>query len=178
MKNKTLQMALSSMILLATLTACGKDATPIPIPTAAVPTITATPDLCAPANIQTEVNKVHKYMREFDDESTLAANMPKEQISEAVSSLQKIRREAEDEPIPECLVSLKTYQIAHMNSVINTLLAFMGGKDQQTIDQYLALARQQHDQYTSELARVLGLTVVPLPTSTETPTSPDSTPTP
>jgi hypothetical protein len=117
-------------------------------------------------------------MREFDDESTLAANMPKEQISEAVSSLQKIRRGAEDEPIPECLVSLKTYQIAHMNSVINTLLAFMGGKDQQTIDQYLALARQQHDQYTSELARVLGLTVVPLATSAETPTLPPPSPTP
>jgi hypothetical protein len=66
-------------------------------------------------------------------------------------------------------VGLKTYQIAHMNSVINTLIAFMGGNDQQTVDQYLALARQQHDQYTLELARVLGLTVVPATIPSGTP---------
>jgi hypothetical protein len=61
-----------------------------------------------------------------------------------------------------------------MNSVINTLIAFRGGADQKSLDQGIGLARQQHDQYTLELARLLGLTVVaatPPPSATaETPT--------
>ena len=142
-----------------------KTATPIPSPTA-TPTATeviptATPDPCADENIEGEVAKVHKFMREFDDASVLAANMPREQLSTAIAGLQKIRRDAEDQLVPSCLFMLKTYQIAHMNTVINTLIAFLGGSDQDVIDQGIALARQQHDQYTLELARVLGLTVIP-----------------
>jgi hypothetical protein len=51
-----------------------------------------------------------------------------------------------------------------MNTVINTLVAFMGGADQAAVDQGIALARDQHDQYTLELARLLGLTVEPAST--------------
>jgi hypothetical protein len=50
----------------------------------------------------------------------------------------------------------------------------MGGADQNSLDQGINLARQQHDQYTLELARVLGLTVVPA----APPGSPSETPTP
>jgi hypothetical protein len=60
-----------------------------------------------------------------------------------------------------------------MNSVINTLISFMGGADQPSLDKGISVARQQHDQYTLELARVLGLTVVPVtpqPTATGTTT--------
>jgi hypothetical protein len=48
-----------------------------------------------------------------------------------------------------------------MNSVIDTLIAFMGGADTETLEQGIAIARELHDQYTLELARLLGLTVVP-----------------
>jgi hypothetical protein len=136
--------------------------------------ITSTPDPCAPENIETEVQKVHEFMREFDDSSALAASRPREQLAEAIADLQRIRREAEDQPTPICLADLKTYQISHMNSVISTLIAFMAGSEQATVDQGIALAREQHDQYTLELARLLGLTiepatVIPLPTATATP---------
>jgi len=171
MKYHNMLIVSSLFIAAALLTGCAGNPTAVEsAPTAtATASITATPDPCAPGNIEAEVNKVHKHMREFDDTSMVAANMPQDQISSAITDLQRIRREAEDEPIPSCLVSLKTYQIAHMNSVINTLVAFMGGSDQQTVDQYLALARQQHDQYTLELARVLGLTVVPATIPSGTP---------
>jgi len=125
------------------------------------PTATLTPDACSPGQIEAEVQKIHKHMREFDDASILASNMPREQLSGSISDLQRIRREAEDETVPACLTNLQTYQVQHMNSVINTLIAFMGGANQKNLDQGIALARQQHDQYTLELARVLGLTVVP-----------------
>ena len=162
--------------LVILLSACGTNvpatssaasATPIP------PALTNTPDPCAPQNIEAEVQKVHKYMREFDDASSLAASRPREQLADAIADLQQIRRDAEDQPIPPCLGNLKTYQISHMNSVINTLIAFMGGSDQKLVDQGIALARQQHDQYTIELARLLGITIEPatvVPLSTDTPT--------
>lgn len=136
--------------------------------------ITSTLDPCSRPQLETEVQKVHSHMREFDDASILASNMPREQLSTSIADLQRIRREAEDEEIPGCLANLKAIQVQHMNSVINTLIAFMGGTDQQTLDQGISLARQQHDEYTLELAGLLGLTVVPA----TLPPAPSATPTP
>lgn len=100
-------------------------------------------------------------MREFDDASVLASNLPREQLSDSIANLQRIRREAEDEKIPPCLTNLKTHQVEHMNTVINTLVAFIGGANKETLEQGIGVAREQHDSYTLELARLLGLTVVP-----------------
>lgn len=129
----------------------------------------ATPDPCTPPQIEVEIQELHRHMREFDDASLLASNIPREQLGDSIAELQRIRREAEDEEIPACLTNLKMVQVQHMNTVIATLIAFMGGTDQETLDQGIALARQQHDLYTLELARLLGLTVVPVSTPTPTP---------
>ena len=141
----------------------------------AMPTISPTSDLCLSPQIETEAQKIQRHMREFDDASTLASSVPQGQLSDSIADLQRIRREADDEQIPACLTDLKNFQINHMNSVINTLLAFMRASDPRSLDcvdiesnteeeaicQNIALARQQHDQYLVELARILGLTVVP-----------------
>lgn len=107
-------------------------------------------------------------MREFDDGSTLAASVPTDQLTPVISNLQRIRRDAEDLPTPSCLVTLKTYEINHMNLVINTLINLIsyanGSISKDVIDQGIELARQEHDKYTIELARVLGLTMVPAAT--------------
>jgi hypothetical protein len=123
--------------------------------------VSSTPDSCAPENIKASVQEVHKFMREFDDASTLAASRPREELADSIANLQRIRRDAEDQSTPGCLSTLKTYEVSHMNTVINTLIAFMGGADQKSVDQGIAVARQQHDQYTLELARLLGITMVP-----------------
>ena len=135
---------------------------------------TETSDPCSMPQLETEVQEIHKHMREFDDASALASSMPREQLSSSIASLQRIRREAEDELVPGCLTRLKEIQVQHMNTVIETLLAFMRGIDHQTLEQGISLARQQHDQYLLEYARVVGLTVVPatLPSPSETPTTP------
>jgi len=138
---------------------------------------TATPDPCAPENIQTEVEKVHKIMREFDDTSLLAPSIPQIMLYPVISDLQRIRRDAEDLSVPSCLVSLKQYQLAHMNTVINTmvyLLKLGADADGNVVDQNIALAKQQHDQYTLELANVLGLTVVAAPTAASTQGTPEA----
>lgn len=137
---------------------------------------TPTPDPCGTELVEPEVQKVHRHMREFDDAAILASNLPREQLSDSIENLQRIRREAEDEEVPACLTNLKGYQVDHMNTVINTLVVFMGGADSSALEQGIAMARNQHDQYTLELARLLGLTVVPVtesvaitPTGTATP---------
>ena len=169
------------------LTACG-NAAPTPITeyivvtatpllttmtsTVVTNTVVSTLDPCAPENIKDSVQEVHKFMREFDDASTLAASRPREELADSIANLQRIRRDAEDQSTPGCLGTLKTYEVSHMNSVINTLIAFMGGADQKSVDQAIAVARQQHDQYTLELARLLGITMVPATaavTATQTP---------
>ncbi|HEY2979593.1 MAG TPA: hypothetical protein VGJ22_00300 [Anaerolineales bacterium] len=143
-------------------TACGNQAAEA---TATI-TVTPTPDPCAPENIAPEVNKVHALMREFDDASLLAANTQLNQLSPAIASLQSIRRRAEDQRVPACLVQLKRLQLTHMDTVIATLVAFLSGTDQETLNQGIALSRQQHDAYTLELARLLGITLVAPPTGT------------
>ena len=197
MKKPLLFIFASALILTFLLSACGNVQTPtftaIPIvtdttvPTATV-TVTTTPDVCTTESIRAEVDKVHKHMREFDDAATLAANVPREQLSGPIADLQRIRREAEDEVVPSCITTLKDYQIQHMNSVIGTLITFLSINDPSTIDcvdvaensqeaaicQNIMIARQQHDQYTLELARILGITVVPANTAT----GPSQTPTP
>ena len=179
---KDLLLIISTLVLIIALAGCGNIPSTPQTPAAAPatetesvpPTITVTPDPCSPGQIEAEVQKVHKHMREFDDASILASSTPREQLSGSIADLQRIRREAEDETIPACLTDLKTYQVQHMNSVISTLISFMGGADQKSLDEGISLARQQHDQYTLELARVLGLTVVPA----APPSAPSETPTP
>ncbi|HSL44705.1 MAG TPA: hypothetical protein VK897_14810 [Anaerolineales bacterium] len=190
MPKNSLYLTFIILILTIVLTACGSSAaTPTPVAETTAtdapvlePTeppvsteVSTTADPCLPPQLEAEVQKVHRHMREFDDASILASNMAREQLSDPIADLQRIRREAEDEKVPECLAQLQVHQVEHMNSVINTLVAFMGGTDQQTLEQGIALARQQHDDYTLELAKVLGLTVVPANTPpviapTETPT--------
>ena len=181
MKNSLCTIALLLLTMMSA--ACGappvtpaNSATQTP-PTAtalASPDLSSTPDPCSLPQLETEVQEVHRHMREFDDASVLASNVPREQLSGSIADMQRIRREAEDETIPPCLAQLKAFQVQHMNSVISTLIAFMGGTDQQTLDQGISLARQQHDQYTLELAKVLGLTVV----AVTPPSAPSETPTP
>jgi hypothetical protein len=140
--------------------------TPV-IPTSTA-TVTATPDPCSSEHIAGEIRKVHRLMREFDDASALSTSTGRDQLKPTIADLQRIRRDAEDQDYPSCLRLLKEVQLAHMNTFIQTLIAFMSGADQETINQGITLSRQLHDQYMIELARLQGvivpITFTPVPT--------------
>ncbi|MHB8778064.1 MAG: SH3 domain-containing protein [Anaerolineales bacterium] len=138
------------------LAACGRGQA-APTPTASP---SATPDLCAPEYLPAVIQGVHSVMRAFDDASALASNAPRENLLPVISELQRLRRQSEDLQVPACLTALKQAQLTHMNTVIQTLMAFLGGADQAAVNQGIAMARQQHDQYIIEMAHVLGMTVV------------------
>lgn len=158
---KHLLFCVYSLIAILTLVSCNGQAV-----STSIPNITNTPDLCGPDVLPAEVEKVHKHMREFDDASMIATNVPLDKLSEIIADMQRIRRGAEDQIVPACLSDLKRIQLVHMNTVIETLVAFLGGADPEMLRQGILLSRQQHNQYAIEYARLLGLTVVVLPTET------------
>jgi hypothetical protein len=135
------------------LSACG---TNVP----ATPTITPTPNPCAPANIVAEVKKVNDIQRAFDDASQLAAVTAFNQMAIVVPPMQALRRQAQDLQVPACLTALKALQLQEMNATLNTFLTFMAGGSQnpntQLLNQGISLARSLHDQYNQELVRLVG----------------------
>ncbi len=151
-----MNLKVSLLLFLAlVLSACANaDATPQTIPS---PTL----DPCVGFALGESVKPINDLQREFDDASALAANLPREQLNDVIANLQRIRRAAEDIAAPACLTNLKMHQLEHMNAVIETLLAFVGGASTDTLNTGMIEARQAHDLYTLELARLLGATIVP-----------------
>ena len=141
----------------------------------------ATPDPCATENLPASIQPINDLTREFDDAAQLAANLPVQQLPEIISNMQRIRRAAEDVDTPACLTTLKTHQLNYMNGMIQTLLSFTGGADQNSINNGLTAAQQEHELYSLEVVRLLGITLEPQTAvppalgATETP-SPTSTP--
>ncbi len=138
-----------------------------------------TPDYCSPANIKIIARQINDLTTQFDDESALAATVPQSQLAPHIATLQAIRRAAQEQNVPGCLAQLKALQVTQMNTVIATMLSFLGGGDQNAVAQGIGIARQQHDQYVLELARLLDVTptiITPPPTQPSTPT-PAVTPT-
>ncbi|MBN1449377.1 MAG: SH3 domain-containing protein [Anaerolineales bacterium] len=191
MKKQLFLFLTLSLIAMMIISACGSSdqaptKTPKPTKTSAAqpvasPLPTATPDPCAPENLPAEVEKVHKLMREFDDISLLAPDILREMLYPVISDLQRVRRDVEDLQVPSCLVNLKQYELAHMNTVINVMVYLLrNGPDAnpEVVSQGIAQAKQQHDQYILELANVLGLTVVAAPTTAPVQGTPEAGGTP
>ncbi len=166
MKNKT--FIVIAFILIFLFAACaGKPATPTTVGTAASPSPvppTATLDPCSETALPDEVAKVNDLMREFDDYSRLASSTLQEQLVQVIPSLQDVRRRAENQKVPQCLANLKSLQLAHMNTVIEILMVFMGNAQAEEVNPGIAQARDLHMKYDIEIARLLGVTLVPPPT--------------
>ena len=149
-------------LLLLLMSACGSPPASTPIETPATATASPDEDPCSPQNMPTTVQPINDLMREFQDASQLASNLPAQQLPEIILNLQRIRRNAEDVQIPACLATLKTHQLNHMNLMIQTLLASVGGADREALNNGLDLARKEHDLYSLEIVRLLGITLAPI----------------
>ena len=161
-----------SFCLLFFVVACGNQPLPAQTEPPEISTATMAADPCSPQSLPVTVQDINDLMRKFDTASELPADLMAQQLPDIISNLQRIRRAAEDLQIPACLTTLKTHQLNHMNLMIQTLLAFMGGTDQQALNDGLERARQEHDLYSLEIVRLLGITFAPM---TVTPDSPEET---
>jgi len=159
MKNFVLYGFLS-LVLFAS--ACGGQPAATQAETAVPLTTSLEEDSCSPQNLPVTVQPLNDLMREFEGASQLASNSAAQQLPQVISDLQRIRRSAEDVQIPACLTTLKTHQLNHMNLMIQTLLAFVGGATQEELTNGLEMARQEHDLYSLEIVRLLGVTLAPI----------------
>ena len=165
-------VVVASLFLAPTLLALAPDET---TDVSSIPTYT--PDPCSESNLQALVPEFNRNARAFDDLSAIAQNTPREDLAPMISQLQEIRRLAEDYSVPPCMASAKEYQLAYMNTFIETLLVLyasintqLTNKDVETINQGMGLAIQYHDQYMVETAHLLGIVLPPTPTLTPTAT--------
>ena len=145
-----------NLIALLLLSACST-------PAAAARTATPDPDPCSSANLPSTVQGINDLMGEFDATSAQISASASEQLPGIISDLQRLRRAAEDLNVPPCLGALKKHQLNHMNLTIQALLVFMGGADRDTLNSGLELARTEHDLYSLEMVRLLGITLAPVP---------------
>lgn len=159
---KILAPVILLLVAAISLSACGGGEVTATAAAPQPPEPSRTPDPCAPENIPLEAAGINALMREFDDAAQLASLTPRDQMVEVIPSLQDIRRRAEDLDVPPCLATLKALQITHMNTVINTLLAFLGGAESDVLVQGIAQARLQHEDYNREMARLIGATYAPV----------------
>ena len=150
------------LIVSLLITGCGVS-NPASTPT---PSLSPTPDLCSTANLASSVTQVNNLMRQFDDYAAVASNTQQAQLVQIIPPMQTIRRAAEDQRVPPCLKNLIGFQLVYMNTTIQTLLAFQSNAKADTLNTGIAQARQAHDQYTLELAHLLGLTAVAPPSAT------------
>ena len=155
---------LIAFITILFLSACGSSKPAIVITPS--PSVTPTPDPCSADNLPKEAKKVNDLMRQFDDYAALASNTPQSQLVQVIPVMQTIHRTAQDQPIPGCLQELKKMQLLYMDTSIQTLLAFESKANTNILNGGVAQARQYHNQYTIELARLLGVTVVVPPSVT------------
>lgn len=128
---------------------------------AAGATFTSDPDPCSPQNLPATVDGINDLTREFD-EASQQVSTSSQPLPEVVSDLQRIRRAAEDLPIPPCLVTLKTHQLNYMNLAIQALIGFLGNPDPETLKSGLESAQQEHSLYSLEMVRLLGITLAPV----------------
>jgi len=136
------------------------------LPPTETETPTATPDPCASENLSEAVNEIHDLQVQFDDLSGEAAIAQREDLPDKIIELQSLLQTALNQETPPCLETLKDHQLKHMNFVIDTLLAFAQGEDQDMVEEGIENARREHDEYTLELARLLDLdisTITPTP---------------
>jgi len=147
-------------ICLLIISACGNQT--VPTESGTIAATISSDDPCASENLPTTVQAINDLMREFDDTSQLASNLTAQQLPDVISDLQRIRREAEDLQIPPCLRILRTHQLNHMNLMIQTLIAFVGGANQQDLNNGLELAQQERDLYALEMVQLLGVSLVPV----------------
>ena len=149
-------------LLLLFISACGGQPAATATESPTTPTISPDDDPCSSQNLPATVQPVNDLMREFEAASQLASNLPVQQLPEVISNLQRIRRGAENVQIPACLGTLKTHQLNHMNLMIQALLALVGGADQEALTNGLEKARAEHDLYSLEIVRLLGITLAPI----------------
>lgn len=129
---------------------------------------------CSPGALPPAYQGLNGLLREFDDGMVLAINVPREQITEQIENLQRIRRAAEALAVQPCLASFQTHVVSYMNRVVELLVAFMGGVPSNLVFEGLTQTELLRQQIRDDVALLSGSTATPQPTPLQFPTSTQS----
>lgn len=157
------------ILLSVMLASCGEKSTPETAEPAATKTsiFTSTPNPCSTEKLPNEIKKINDLTRQFDDYAALASNTPQAQLIQIIPEMQRILRDAQDQTAPACLQDLKQLQLINMAVVVQTLMTIMSATDNASAEQInngFTQARELHNQYDVERARLAGITLTPQPT--------------
>ncbi len=122
------------------------------------------------------VKPLDDLVRQFDDYAALAGVVLQSELVKIVPVLQSIRQAAQGLAAPTCIQDLRRYALAYMDSTLKALVSFQIAPQADAIPTGIAAARQYHDQYLLERARLLGQTVIAPTPPTQAVPSPASTP--
>ena len=116
----------------------------------------SSPDPCAPENLPGSVQILNEYMRQFDNQVSLAASIARAESGLVIPPMQQLRSSVQDQAVGTCLDELKRLQLQYMDMTLEVLQPSQGPTpDAATVTAGMLEAHQFRDQYAAELARLL-----------------------
>lgn len=112
---------------------------------------------------------------EWDDAVKLTGKTARMALPNQISSLQAIRRKANDVDAPDCLKTAKASLIKSMDSTIEGFLAFMGQESETTVNKHLTTAATAMKDYQDQLIMATSGVDMNAPKPTNTPKPPTPT---
>jgi hypothetical protein len=110
---------------------------------------------CSPENIEWYLNEIQRLMQDFNSVLLSSDPLLVGDLSSQIEALQNILTEGEVQKVPDCLVDLRAYQLAFMNTQISTYNEIQNGSEQDIVDQGLDLASAYYEQYKQEYISLL-----------------------
>lgn len=163
---------LTLVVFIFILTACGQADTP-------QETLAETEDpqplACSDEELEGYQEAVRDVTRRFDDAVRVADSTARINLSDQVSELQAIRRDAEDVEYPECADEAHRWLVNYMNSTIDAFLAFQSEAPDLELEEAWYVADATYDRYQEALdlvAEDANATLEPVPTATYFPCHP------
>lgn len=119
-------------------------------PTPGTPIISLAPS--CPQQAAPFLASVQKLAGEWDDANKLASSTPRMSLPPQVSTLQGLRRRAQDLEAPECAFLVKQRLIDSMDNTINGYIAFLAQKPDSEVNKLFEQAGKSLDAFGKEIA--------------------------
>lgn len=91
---------------------------------------------------------------DWDAAYKLASQSPRMSLTVPISNMQAARKAASEIETPECLKVAAEHLLTAMDNSINGFLAFLGNKDDDTVNDYLNSAGEKMKSYINEVNRI------------------------
>ncbi len=118
-------------------------------------------DPCDLSVLRNTIAPFDSLLRAFDDTSVVALNLPRNAVTDPTLRLQEYRRDVQDLEAPVCVATLKQDMLSYMDTVINTLVGFIGGVTPAQAQASLEGAVPFRTRLEEQLGQLLEATITP-----------------